>query len=125
MGEGKETPCPGERRAHEMLIERAIESAREQAQAEQTRAIVAATVELTEKDAMLARAALKGLLGDRAAQARLAAWLERSAEWALLTVGASFEMARRELATSAPDLEKLVDELVRWLEGGGSGLPGV
>ena len=82
-------------------------------------------VELTAIDAVLASATMRGLLGDRVAQARLAAWLERSPEWALLAVGASFEMARRELACSATDLQRLIGDLVRWLEGGGDTLPGI
>jgi hypothetical protein len=74
-------------------------------------------IETAETDPAAARSALHELRTDHLRLGRLEAWLGGDPDRATFGLGAAIQLADTELASPAPDLDRLVPELLRWLEG--------
>jgi hypothetical protein len=76
-----------------------------------------AAIEVAETDPAAARSVLLDLRTDHFRLAQLEAWLGGDADRATFALGAAIQLADAELASPAPDLDRLALELLHWLEG--------
>jgi hypothetical protein len=117
MREGTKTALLAEGQLDEGLAKRARAAVQEAPPEKRVRAGLEAMVELAETDPAAARLALHELRADHFRLGRLEAWLGGDPDRATFGLGAAIQMIDAELASPAPDLEGLVPELLRWLEG--------
>lgn len=117
MREGTKTALLVEGQLDEVFVKRAIAAAEEVPPADRVRAGLEALIETAETDPAAARSALRELRTDHRRLSRLEAWLGGDPDRATFGLGAAVQLADAELASAAPNLDDLVPELLRWLEG--------
>lgn len=117
MSEGTKTVLPVEGRLDERIARRVIAAAEEASPGDRVRAGLEASIEIAETDPAAARSALHGLRSDHLQLGRLEAWLGGDPDRTTFGLGAAIQALDAELASPAPDLDDLVPELLRWLEG--------
>lgn len=117
MREGTRTALLEKEWLDEGCIKRALAAAEEAPPEHRVRAGLEALVVVAETDPAAARSALHRLRGDHRRLGRLEAWLGGDPDRATFALGAAIQVAGAELAEPVPDLERLVPELLRWLEG--------
>ncbi len=117
MREGTRTALLEKGRFDEETVKRAI-AATEGAQPEdRVRAGLEALIDLAETDPAAARSALRVLRTDHRRLGQIEAWLGGDPDRATFGLGAAIQLAGTELASPAPNLERLTPELLAWLEG--------
>ena len=117
MREGTRTALLAKEPQDEGIVKRAIAAAEQAPPEEQVRAGLEAVVAVAETDPAAARSALRGFRTDQARLSRLEAWLGGDPDRATFGLGAAIQLVDTELASAVPDLQSLVPELLRWLEG--------
>jgi hypothetical protein len=117
MREGTRTALLEKGRLDEETVKRVIVATEEAPPKDRVRAGLEALIETAETDPAAARSALCELRADHLRLSRLEAWLGGDPDRATFGLGAAIQLADAELASPAPDLEGLVPELLRWLEG--------
>jgi hypothetical protein len=117
MREGTRTVLLEEGREEEAFVKRATAAAKEAGPANRVRAGLTALIDAAEADPAAARSALVELRGDHFRLARIEAWLGGDPDRATFGLGAAIQLAETELSSPDPDLDRLVPELLRWLEG--------
>lgn len=117
MREGTKTALLVEGRLDERIVDRATAAAEEAPPEHRVRAGLEAVIEAAETDPAAARSALHELRADHLRLSRLEAWLGGDPDRATFGLGAAIQLADAELASPDPDLDRLVPELLRWLEG--------
>jgi hypothetical protein len=115
--EGTRTAPPVEGGFDEGFVKRASVAVEEAPLEDRVRAGLEAVVAIAETDPAAARSALRELRRDHARLSRLEAWLGGDPDRATFGLGAAIQLADTELALPNPDLQSLVPELLRWLEG--------
>ncbi|HSR93755.1 MAG TPA: hypothetical protein VLK56_02725 [Solirubrobacterales bacterium] len=100
-----------------MFVKRASAAVEEAPPDRRVRAGLEALIETAETDHAAARSALHELRADHLRLGRLEAWLGGDPDRATFGLGAAIQLADAELACADPDLDGLVPELLRWLEG--------
>lgn len=118
MREGTRTALLAEGQIDEEIVKRATAAAEEAAPGERVRAALWAAIGMAETDPVAARSALLDLRADHTRQIRLEAWLGGEGDRTTFGLGAAIQLAETELSSPVPDLETLMPDLVRWLEGG-------
>jgi len=101
----------------EGCVKRALAAAEEAPPERRVRAGLEALVAVAESDPAAARSALRVLRGDHRRRAEIEAWLGDDPDRATFALGAALQLAEAELAEPAPDFERMVPELLHWLEG--------
>lgn len=117
MREGTRTALPAEVQPAEGFVEPAIAAVEEAPPVDRVRAGLTALIETAETDPAAARSALRELRADHYRLGRLEAWLGGDPDRTTFGLGAAIQLADAELASPIPDLEALLPELLRWLEG--------
>src|SRR4029077_11070903 len=117
MREGTKTALLVEGQFDEVFVKRATAAAEEASPEHRVRAGLEALIETAEIDPAAARSALRKLRTNHLRLGRLEAWLGGDPDRATFGLGAAIQLADVELASAAPDLNGLVPELLRWLEG--------
>lgn len=117
MREGTRTALLVEERLDEGIVKRVIAAAEEAPPDDRVRAGLEAVVVVAETDPIATRSALLELRTDHQRLAQLEAWLGGDPDRVTFSLGAAIQLVDAELASLAPDLESLVPELLRWLEG--------
>jgi hypothetical protein len=117
MREGTKTALLVEGRLDEVFVKRASAAAAEASPECRVRAGLEALIGTAETDPAAARSALHELRADHLRLGRLEAWLGGDPDRATFGLGAAIQIADTELALAAPDLDRLVPDLLRWLEG--------
>jgi hypothetical protein len=115
--EGTRTALLVEERLDEGIVKRAIAAIEAAPPDDRVRAGLEAAIEVAETDPVAARSVLLELRADHRRLARLEAWLGGSADRATFGLGAAIQLVDAELASPVPDLQSLMPELLRWLEG--------
>ena len=117
MREGTRTALLVEGRLDEVFVKRATAAAKEAPPEQRVRAGLVALIEVAETDPAAARSALRELRADHLRLHQLEAWLGGDPDRATFGLGAAVQLADAELSCATPDLDGLVPELLRWLEG--------
>jgi hypothetical protein len=117
MREGTRTALLEEGRLEEEIVKRAIAAIEEAPPADRVRAGLEAVVAEAETDPVAARSALRELRTDHLRLGRLESWLGGDPDRATFGLGAAIQLADAELTSPTPELERIVPELLRWLEG--------
>jgi len=117
MREGTRTALLEEGQLDEAFVKPAIAAAEGAPPEERVRAGLTALVKVAETDPAAARLALHELRTDHLRLSRLEAWLGGDPDRTTFGLGAAIQLADTELASTAPDLDPLVPDLLRWLEG--------
>jgi hypothetical protein len=117
MREGTRTALLVEGPLDEVFVKRATAAAEEALPEHRVRTGLEALIETAETDPAAARSALHELRADHLRLGRLEAWLGGDPDRATFGLGAAIQLAETELAAPDPDLEGLIPELLRWLEG--------
>jgi hypothetical protein len=117
MREGTRTVLLKEGRVDEGFVKRAIAAVEEAPPEHRVRAGLEALIALAETDPAAARSTLRDLRTDHLRLRRVEAWLGGDPDRATFALGAAIQIAGAELASPAPDLERLTAELLSWLEG--------
>ena len=117
MREGTKTALLVEGQLDEGIVKRAIAAAEEAEPADRVRAGLEVVIAFAETDPAAARSVLHEFRTDYAGQNRLEAWLGGDPDRATFGLGAAIQLVDAELASPIPDLQSLVPELLRWLEG--------
>lgn len=117
MREGTRTALLEEGHLDEGFVKPAAAAVEEAPPEERVRAGLTALVEIAETDPAAARSALRELRTDHRRLAHLEAWLGGDPDRTTFGLGAAIQLADTELASASPDLEGLVPDLLRWLEG--------
>lgn len=117
MREGTKTALLVEGQLDEVFVKRAVAAAEEAPPGHRVRAGLEALIETAETDPAAARSALRELRTDHLRLSRLEAWLGGDPDRATFGLGAAIQLADAELASADADLDGLVPELLRWLEG--------
>lgn len=117
MREGTRTALLVKGRLDEVFVKRATAATEGASPEDRVRAGLAALIEVAETDPAAARLALRELRTDHLRLSRLEAWLGGDPDRATFGLGAAIQLADTELASATPDLDGLVPELLRWLEG--------
>jgi hypothetical protein len=117
MREGTRTALLEEEGLEEVCVKRAAAAAEEAPPEHRVRAGLEALVAVAETDLAAARLTLRQLRADHRRLGRLEIWLGGNPARATFGLGAAIQLADTELATPTPDLERIVPELLRWLEG--------
>jgi hypothetical protein len=115
--EGTRTALLAEGQLDEEIVKRATAAVEMAAPEERVRAGLQAAIEAAETDPVAARSALLDLRRDHARLAAIEEWLGGDPDRTTFGLGAAIQLAETELCSSDPDLEKLMPELLRWLEG--------
>lgn len=118
MREGTKTALLAEERLDEVFVERAIAAVEGASPDERVRIGLVVLVEMADTDLAAARSALRELRTDHLRRVRLEAWLGGDPDRTTFGLGAAIQLAEAELACADPDLDRLIPELLRWLEGG-------
>ncbi|HKB50669.1 MAG TPA: hypothetical protein VKC63_04505 [Solirubrobacterales bacterium] len=117
MREGTRTALLVEGRLDEVFVKRAIAAAEEAPPEHRVRAGLEALIDTAETDPAAARSALREFRTDHLRLSRLEAWLGGDPDRATFGLGAAIQLVDTELASATPDLDGLIPELLRWLEG--------
>ena len=117
MREGTRTALLAEGQLDEGFVKPALAAIEEAPPEGRVRAGLTALIEMAELDPAAARSALRELRADHRRLGRLEAWLGGDPERTTFGLGAAIQLADTELASPVPDLEALLPELERWLEG--------
>lgn len=117
MREGTRTALLVEGGLDEGIVKRATVAIEEAPPDDRVRAGLEAVIAIAETDPAAARSALCELRADHLRLSRLEAWLGGDPDRATFGLGAAIQLAGAELASTSPDLQSLVPELLRWLEG--------
>jgi hypothetical protein len=117
MREGTKTALLEKEWLDEGIVKRAEVATEEAPPDSRVRAGLEVLIAMAETDPTAARSALLEFRTDHRRQSRLEAWLGGDPQRATFGLGAAMQIAETELTSDAPDLETLVPELVRWLEG--------
>jgi hypothetical protein len=117
MREGTKTALLEKGLLDEGIVKRAVLASEEASPDDRVRAGLEAVIALAETDPAATRSALHQLRGDHVRLAEIEAWIGGDPDRATFGLGAAIQLADTELASSAPDLEALVPQLLRWLEG--------
>jgi hypothetical protein len=117
MRESTRTALLVEGELDEGLVKRAVAATKEAPPADRVRAGLEALIALAETDPASARSALLELRADHRRLSYIEAWLGGDPDRATFGLGAAIQLAETELASPVPDLDRLVPELLRWLEG--------
>jgi hypothetical protein len=117
MREGTRTALLEEGRLDEGLVKRAIAAAEEAPPESRVRAGLETLIGVAEADPAAARSALRELRADHLRLGRVEAWLGGDPNRTAFGVGAAIQLADAELACPAPNLDRLVPQLLHWLEG--------
>jgi len=117
MREGTRTALLVEGQLDEGIVKRAIAATEEASPGHRVRAGLEALIAVAETDPAAARSALHELRTDHARLSQLEAWLGGDPDRATFGLGAAIQLADAELASPSPDLQSLLPELSRWLEG--------
>jgi hypothetical protein len=117
MREGTRTAPLVEGQLDEGIVKRAVAAAEQAPPEDRVRAGLEALIAIAETDPVAARSALRELRADHRRLSRLETWLGGDPERATFGLGAAIQLAHTELGSAAPDLEGLVPDLLRWLEG--------
>jgi hypothetical protein len=116
--EGTRTALLVEGQLDEEIVKRATAAAEDAGPGEHLRAALQAAIELAETDPAAARSALLDLRGDHTRLAGLEAWLGGDPDRTTFGLGAAIQIAEAELSSPVPNLESLIPDMLRWLEGG-------
>jgi hypothetical protein len=117
MREGTRTALLAEGQPDEGIVKRATAAVEEAPPEDRVRVGLEALIEVAEADPAAARSALRELRTDHLRLRRLEAWLGGDPDRATFGLGAAIQLADAELGSASPDLEGLVPDLLRWLEG--------
>jgi hypothetical protein len=117
MREGTRTALLVEGQLDEGIVKRATAAAEQAPPEHRVRAGLEALIEVAETDPAAARSALRELRTDPLRLSRLEAWLGGDPDRTTFGLGAAIQLVDTELASATPDLEGLIPDLVRWLEG--------
>lgn len=117
MREGTKTVLLEEGRVDEGVVKRAIAAAEEAPPEDRVKAGLEAVIAVAETDPAAARSALQQLRADHKRLNQIEAWLGGDPDRATFGLGAAIQLLDTELASPIPDLESLIPELLRWLEG--------
>jgi hypothetical protein len=115
--EGTRTALLAEGQIGEEIVKRATAAAEEAAPGERVRAALQTAIEMAETDPAAARSALLDLRADHARLVRLETWLGGDPDRTTFGLGAAIQLAETELSSPVPDLDSLMPDLLRWLEG--------
>jgi hypothetical protein len=117
MREGTRTALLEKGRLDEETGKRVIVATEEAPPEDRVRAGLEVLIDLAETDPATARSALHELRADHLRLGQIEAWLGGDPARATFGLGAAIQLANAELASPAPDLERLIPELLSWLEG--------
>jgi hypothetical protein len=117
MREGTRTALLEKGQLDEGIVKRAIVAIEGAPPGERVRAGLRAAIAEAETDPAAARSALHELRTDPHRLTALEAWLGGDPDRATFGLGAAIQLTAAELASEAPDLERIAPELLRWLEG--------
>lgn len=117
MREGMKTALLEKGRLDEGIVKQAEVAAEGAPPGSRVRAGLEVLIETAEADPTAARSALLEFRTDHARQSELEAWLNGDSQRTTFGLGAAIQLLDTELASETPDLEALVPELLRWLEG--------
>jgi hypothetical protein len=117
MREGTKTALLEEGPLDEGAVKRAVAGSEEASPDDRVRAGLEVLIAMAETDLAAARSALHELRADHVRLAEIEAWIGGDPDRTTFGLGAAIQLADAELASPAPDLEALVPELLRWLEG--------
>jgi hypothetical protein len=117
MREGTRTALLVEGQADEKIVKRATAAAEGAPLAGRLRAGLQAAIDEAETDPAAARSALLDLRADHNRLAALEAWLGGDPDRTTFGLGAAIQVFEAELTSATPDLESLMPDLLRWLEG--------
>jgi hypothetical protein len=115
--EGTRTALLAEGHLDEEIVKRATAAAEDAPPAERVRVGLQAAIDVAETDPGAARSALLELRADHDRLAALEAWLGGDSDRTTFGLGAAIQVVESELTSPAPDLESLMPDLLRWLEG--------
>jgi hypothetical protein len=117
MREGTRTALLIEGQLDEEIVKRAIATIEEAPPEHRVKAGLEAVINVAETDPAAARLALHEFRADHARQSQLEEWLGGDSARTTFGLGAAIQLADAELASPTPDLQSIVPELLRWLEG--------
>jgi hypothetical protein len=117
MREGTRTALLEKGLFDEETVKRVIVATEEAPPEDRVRAGLEVLIDLAEADPAAARSALHKLRADHRRLGQIEAWLGGDPDRATFGLGAAIQLANAELASPTPDLERLVPELLCWLEG--------
>ncbi len=117
MREGTRTALLEKGQFDEETVKRVIAATEEAPPQDRVRAGLEVLIELAETDPTAARSALRELRADHLRLGQIEAWLGEDPDRTTFGLGAAIQLANAELASPIPDLERLVPELLGWLEG--------
>jgi len=117
MREGTRTALLEEGHLDEGFVKPAMAATEGASPEERVRAGLTALVEVAETDPAAARSALRALRTDQRRLAQLEAWLGGDPDRTTFGLGAAIQLVDTELASTDPDLEGLVPDLLCWLGG--------
>jgi hypothetical protein len=117
MREGTRTALLVEEHLDEGIVKRATAAVEEAPPEDRVRIGLEALVELAETDLAAARSALHEFRTDPVRLAQVEAWLGGDPDRATFGLGAAIQLVDTELTSASPDLDGLVPNLLRWLEG--------
>jgi hypothetical protein len=115
--EGTRSALLVEGRLDEEIVKRATAAVERAAPGERARAGLQAAIDVAETDPVATRSALLELRGDHSRLARIESWLGGDPVRTTFGLGAAIQLAETELCSPVPDLEGLMPDLLRWLEG--------
>jgi hypothetical protein len=101
----------------EVFVKRAIAATEGATPEHRVKAGLEALIETAETDPAAARLALCELRADHLRLSRLEDWIGGDPDRTTFGLGAAIQLADTELASPLPDLQSLVPDLLRWLEG--------
>ncbi len=117
MREGTRTALLEKGQFDEGTVKRVIAAVEEAPPEDRVRVGLAAAIGMAETDPAAARLALHALRADHLCLSRIEAWLGGDPDRATFGLGAAIQLADAELASPTPNLERLVPDLLTWLEG--------
>lgn len=117
MREGTRTALLEKGQFDEGTVKRVIAAAEGAPPEDRVRVGLTAAIGVAEADPAAARSALHELRGDHLRLSRIEAWLGGDPDRAIFGLGAAIQLADTELSSPDPDLERLIPELLTWLEG--------
>ncbi len=117
MRESTRTALLEKGRLDEGFVKRATVASEEAAPEDRVRAGLEALIAMAEIDPAAARSALRRFRTDPLRMSQVETWLGGDPDRATFGLGAAIQIADAELASALPDLDGLLPELLRWLEG--------
>ena len=117
MREGTKTALLAKERLDEVFVEQVIAAVEGVSPEVRVRTGLVALIEMAETDLAAARSALRELRTDHLRRGRLEAWLGGDPDRTTFGLGAAIQLTETELTSADPDLDRLIPELLRWLEG--------